>query len=641
MGLRKKSDNKVTSISAMVSISFYVIIAAIFWNVGGGEIIKEFVVTATKGKKPPPPPPPKRTPKKVKMSKPPKIRPKFDAPKVSFSMSGVRPDFGKMIIPTFSNEDDLSDFTRMAKKYDANIISESIDQAKTAALDIGSKLGLGLGDFASGKSVVVGRKKRTRAKITLAFFAKARYYEERAVVDGAIETLNATSIKATSESKNLKWNETFELWFKECKTKLVSVRGTEIDVESEFIKRFGREISFLEQDKLGYVNTFTENIKKTWRDYLIKKYPMAYEKTGDSNASSETIYAQAKKLYKLFPHAVNGVRKCNQVVSNFTSKDIQNEYRLKKILKPIYQYLRSAEIQNYPIVIAMPRHEEWNDWGYKYNEENIGYLRDYARNGGFIYVDDIPIPFEVNEHCRRMVGRIIRDEIPKEEEKLLKKTFKKLAASDRKVAGYKLGSNFPNPFHPLTYIPYTVPKVCDVTFHIYNRIGKLVRSFTVSGVEPGRYGTKNEALQWDCLDEAGQPVESGGYFIQMSSGLFQQTNRAHMDDLRKLDPARHSLFSSYHQFKGVPLCGRFRAWHVWNNQYPGKKPAEREYGSIALGWEHNKRIALLYTEWSGIVWVLKKPNIGSPQLETDNARRFFTNVIVFAITQKGGVTQRM
>ncbi len=78
-----------------------------------------------------------------------------------------------------------------------------------------------------------------------------------------------------------------------------------------------------------------------------------------------------------------------------------------------------------------------------------------------------------------------------------------------------LGPNVPNPFNPVTSIPYAVPaaageRVVPVRIDVFDVRGRLVRRLVHGEQAPGRY----RAL-WDGRDDAGRPAQSGVYFARL------------------------------------------------------------------------------------------------------------------------------
>jgi hypothetical protein len=85
---------------------------------------------------------------------------------------------------------------------------------------------------------------------------------------------------------------------------------------------------------------------------------------------------------------------------------------------------------------------------------------------------------------------------------------------------FALLQNFPNPFNPETTIQYNLAESADVTLHIYNVVGQVVRTLVAERQPAGRY-----RVQWSGSDDRGVPVSSGIYFYQISAGKFQDVRK--------------------------------------------------------------------------------------------------------------------
>jgi hypothetical protein len=88
-----------------------------------------------------------------------------------------------------------------------------------------------------------------------------------------------------------------------------------------------------------------------------------------------------------------------------------------------------------------------------------------------------------------------------------------------------LGQNYPNPFKPETFIPFTVDD-CDVnggqrvvTLHVYNVLAQLVATPVLHGAGTPLSGVKlscGEYLaHWDAKGPNGQRVASGVYLYEL------------------------------------------------------------------------------------------------------------------------------
>ena len=85
--------------------------------------------------------------------------------------------------------------------------------------------------------------------------------------------------------------------------------------------------------------------------------------------------------------------------------------------------------------------------------------------------------------------------------------------------------NFPNPFNPETWLPYTLGDDTDVNVRIYDVEGKLVRNLDIGYQRSGRYLSREKAIYWDGRDQLGESVSSGIYFYTLKADAFSDTRR--------------------------------------------------------------------------------------------------------------------
>ena len=88
-----------------------------------------------------------------------------------------------------------------------------------------------------------------------------------------------------------------------------------------------------------------------------------------------------------------------------------------------------------------------------------------------------------------------------------------------------LAQNFPNPFNPETWIPYQLNKATEVTIHIYDASGRLVRTLNLGWQPTGSYMTASSAAYWDGRNEVGERVASGIYFYTLQTQDFTATRK--------------------------------------------------------------------------------------------------------------------
>jgi WD40 repeat protein len=86
--------------------------------------------------------------------------------------------------------------------------------------------------------------------------------------------------------------------------------------------------------------------------------------------------------------------------------------------------------------------------------------------------------------------------------------------------------NFPNPFNPETWIPFTLAEEANVTLKIYDVSGELVRTIQLGTKPAGKYVTKETAAYWDGRNQHGERVASGAYFYTITARDFSQTRKA-------------------------------------------------------------------------------------------------------------------
>jgi len=88
---------------------------------------------------------------------------------------------------------------------------------------------------------------------------------------------------------------------------------------------------------------------------------------------------------------------------------------------------------------------------------------------------------------------------------------------------YTLGQAQPNPFNPVTTIPFKLPIDERALIRVYTIDGKLVRTLVDGNLPAGEH-----TAVWDGTDRAGRPVASGVYLYRMQAGSFEDTRKAHL-----------------------------------------------------------------------------------------------------------------
>ncbi|MFC1718889.1 FlgD immunoglobulin-like domain containing protein, partial [Candidatus Poribacteria bacterium] len=85
--------------------------------------------------------------------------------------------------------------------------------------------------------------------------------------------------------------------------------------------------------------------------------------------------------------------------------------------------------------------------------------------------------------------------------------------------------NYPNPFNPETWIPYQLAEDSVVIVRIYSSTGQLIRTVDLGHKEAGSYVTKDAAVHWDGVTDAGEHVASGIYFYNIQAGGYNATRK--------------------------------------------------------------------------------------------------------------------
>ena len=83
-------------------------------------------------------------------------------------------------------------------------------------------------------------------------------------------------------------------------------------------------------------------------------------------------------------------------------------------------------------------------------------------------------------------------------------------ALSEQPALFRLYPNYPNPFNPSTTIKYNLPEASPVHLTIYNSLGRPVKQFRTEILQSGAH-----SIQWNGLNDSGEPLPSGIYILQM------------------------------------------------------------------------------------------------------------------------------
>ena len=92
-------------------------------------------------------------------------------------------------------------------------------------------------------------------------------------------------------------------------------------------------------------------------------------------------------------------------------------------------------------------------------------------------------------------------------------------------AGLVSGSNYPNPFNPETWVPFSVSEAGDVTMTVYAADGSTVRVLRLGTREAGEHHDRSRAAYWDGRNDLGERAHSGVYFYRLESRAGSATGR--------------------------------------------------------------------------------------------------------------------
>jgi len=93
-------------------------------------------------------------------------------------------------------------------------------------------------------------------------------------------------------------------------------------------------------------------------------------------------------------------------------------------------------------------------------------------------------------------------------------------------AAFELFQSYPNPFNPVTTIPYQLPEESEVTLEVYNTLGQKIRTLVNKSLPAGLH-----QVYWDGNNEKNESVGSGLYLIKFiaiaenSRSSYQKTQK--------------------------------------------------------------------------------------------------------------------
>ena len=88
-----------------------------------------------------------------------------------------------------------------------------------------------------------------------------------------------------------------------------------------------------------------------------------------------------------------------------------------------------------------------------------------------------------------------------------------------------LHANYPNPFNPETWIPYSLSEASEVSLRIYDARGGLTRTLELGRREAGLHLTRAGSAYWDGRNDLGEMVAGGVYYVELRAGDNISTRR--------------------------------------------------------------------------------------------------------------------
>lgn len=85
---------------------------------------------------------------------------------------------------------------------------------------------------------------------------------------------------------------------------------------------------------------------------------------------------------------------------------------------------------------------------------------------------------------------------------------------------FSLKNNYPNPFNPITNIQFTLNKNVKVHVTIFDVLGRKVMQLVKGELVKGKH-----EINWNGMNDLGQPVSAGVYFYRIEAGGFVQTRK--------------------------------------------------------------------------------------------------------------------
>ncbi|MFH1761330.1 MAG: hypothetical protein ABIA63_09550 [bacterium] len=646
----RKQKQKTSWQAIILAVVIHVIVGVVFWQAGGKELVKDWVVEFTKVEDIPPKPPKRIKPPPPTMQKPPPPKVEFKVDQVDIKPA-VLPDFGLKDI--FDQKMGGEEWVNIAKNYDITKEQSDITAIDLAFNKFDNILKIGA-DAGKGRApVVIGRGRRMSAAFTLTrisspgtamdirasvavtntndsvliswdgAFKEFKPFES--IINNVPEVMSAySSWTIYKNTKTIVMDRTFQDWFIDItRSGVPHVDYFDNDPELTAMQRLAFCAKLLEDSPIGYKNSIIDTINNIFYDYIQTKYELDARKM-EAREIIDTLRNRHFSIRKWREDDIkNSVGYLKSLSSGFS------DAKAGKVIEIFYLFYKRSRLLN----SATPVLFVFNDVGLSnIHQENMDILYDYLRNGGFIWVDDVGRgPRNYLFQTQAFVQKLINFQ-GKATDEMVTMQYRKLSRDDQAIDGYSLGTPFPEPCIAWMYIPISIPFKSDVSIKIFNRLGIQVKSFFMKNVEAGSYVTKESAFRWFADDNSGNSVESGIYFIQMESGLFKKTLQVEVSPLRKLDKS-NPIFSIIFKFDNIPGNPA-----NYNSDF-----YVRPYGKSAFGYYIGDRLILLYTEGAGFFMTIGGQKSGPRQPssgEVIQCAKFFANVMAEVLGHEEGLVHK-
>jgi len=161
---------------------------------------------------------------------------------------------------------------------------------------------------------------------------------------------------------------------------------------------------------------------------------------------------------------------------------------------------------------------------YFIDEDGLRYLRDV--NSERVWNIVVPQETELNWNSELLPDCRVRMIVDGREIDMKQINSITIDGQAKVVAGevipenYTLGANRPNPFNPISDIPFAIPEDSRVTISIYDVTGRHVKTVLDDELSAGQH-----SIRWDGRDSQNRDVPAGIYLYRMESGSFTAVRR--------------------------------------------------------------------------------------------------------------------